>query len=257
MNKEITNQLKPLQQRLLNHELYIKIKSPKDLRTFMEHHVFAVWDFMSLLKTLQNKLTCTQIPWIPKGNPRTRYLINEIVLAEETDISLSGERQSHFEMYLEAMQTANANNNTILELINTNFEIVTIKEATASLPESIQNFLAFTFDTIKKGNLHEIAAIFTFGREDLIPEMFTAIIEKIQLNFPESDLTLIKYYFDRHIELDGDEHGPLALEMVNQLCDNDSKKWREVLEISKKALEIRIALWDGILLAITKEPVLA
>ena len=98
---------------LLNHNLYAKINSISDLHTFLEGHVYAVWDFMSLLKVLQQKLTCTTTPWFATPNPETRYLINEIVLAEESDLALDGRRLSHFEMYLEAMQACNANTEQI------------------------------------------------------------------------------------------------------------------------------------------------
>lgn len=237
----------PWQRQLLHHSLYKEIKTPNDLRIFMEHHVFAVWDFMSLLKALQQGLTCTSLPWRPLGNPETRYLINEIVLAEETDINREGKRQSHYEMYLCAMKKAGATTE-IVEGVVANFtEVTNGHAATAHLPSSVRQFLDFTFQTIEGGKMHEIAATFTFGREDLIPSMFTAIIAEIQAYFPEQDLADFKYYFDRHIELDEDEHGPMALEMVRQLCGEDPTKWQEVIAISKKALEVRMLLWDGIL----------
>jgi hypothetical protein len=56
---------------------------------------------MSLLKALQSKLTCTTTPWFATANPETRYLINEVV-AEESDLTIDGRRQSHYEMYIEA-----------------------------------------------------------------------------------------------------------------------------------------------------------
>ena len=98
--EDIHKAIKPQQDTLLHHPLYNKIRTVEDLQLFLQHHVFAVWDFMSLLKALQNKLTCTSTPWMPVGNPETRYLINEIVLAEETDIDQDGRRRSHYELYM-------------------------------------------------------------------------------------------------------------------------------------------------------------
>lgn len=246
--EDIHKAIKPQQDTLLHHPLYNKIRTVEDLQLFLQHHVFAVWDFMSLLKALQNKLTCTSTPWMPVGNPETRYLINEIVLAEETDIDQEGRRRSHYELYMDAMEDARANTLLITEFLNqveeTRNIFVAIKNS--ALPEALKDFLYFTFELIEHGEAHEIAAAFTFGREDLIPDMFTAILKKFQTNLNDIDLSKLIYYFERHIELDGDEHGPMAMNMISELCGNDSKKWQEVEEISKRALEKRIALWDGI-----------
>ncbi|MFN7100757.1 MAG: DUF3050 domain-containing protein, partial [Flavobacterium sp.] len=84
------------------------------------------------------------------------------------------------------------------------------------------------------------------GREDLIPSMFTEILRNFQANFPETDLSKLIYYFERHIELDADEHGPMAMTMITELCGNDAQKWSDVEEVSKQALEKRIGLWDAI-----------
>lgn len=249
MIEDIEKAIQPYQQQLLKHPLYESLKTPDDLKRFMEHHVFAVWDFMSLLKALQYDLTKVSTPWYPVGNPEIRYLINEIVLAEETDINMNGGRQSHFEMYLDAMVKANASTHRIgkfLDHIKHGTDIFLVI-AVSKIPPSVKNFLLFTFETIAEGKAHKIAAAFTFGREDLIPSMFTQIIGSIQKNFPKKDLTLFKYYFDRHIELDGDVHGPMALKMVAELCGNDKTKWKEVEEVSVQALQKRIGLWDGIL----------
>jgi hypothetical protein len=81
--EKINTSIQHQKNQLLQHSLYEKVKTIHDLHTFLENHVFAVWDFMSLLKALQNKLTCTTTPWLPIGNPEIRYLINEIVVAEE------------------------------------------------------------------------------------------------------------------------------------------------------------------------------
>ena len=233
---------------LLNHTLYNEIKTIDDLHCFLENHVFAVWDFMSLLKALQSKLTCTTTPWIPIGNPETRYLINEIVVAEETDIDLDGNRKSHYELYLDAMKACGANTtpieNFLQDVVETRNIFVSIKQS--ELHSNVKEFLDFTFRVIEEGETHQIAAAFTFGREDLIPEMFTAILKKFQANFPDVDLSKLIYYFERHIELDADEHGPMAMKMIDELCGNDDKKWLEVETVSILALEKRILLWNTI-----------
>ena len=245
---EINSKLQSQKETLLHHTLYEKVKNIEDLHQFLECHVYAVWDFMSLLKALQSKLTCTTTPWFASVNPQTRYLINEIVLAEESDLTLDGKRLSHFEMYVDAMKDCGANTieltTFITDVLDTKNVFIAIKQS--SLHPNVKAFLDFTFRIIEEGKTHKIAAAFTFGREDLIPNMFNEILKNFQQNFPETDLSKLIYYFERHIELDTDEHGPMAMEMINELCGNDSKKWMEVEEVSVLALEKRIELWDAI-----------
>ena len=246
--EHINKSILPYQEELLYHTLYNKIKSVEDLQVFLQHHVFAVWDFMSLLKALQNKLTCTTTPWMPVGNPETRYLINEIVLAEETDIDSDGNRQSHYELYIDAMQDAKAKTSLITSFLESISEtknvFVAIKNS--EVDKAVKDFLDFTFQLIDLGEAHQIAAAFTFGREDLIPDMFTEILKNFQSNLKSIDLSKLIYYFERHIELDADEHGPMAMQMILELCGDDAKKWRDVEDISIIALQKRIALWDAI-----------
>jgi len=246
--QHINNSIESQKSALLQHSLYNKVKTIEDLHTFLESHVYAVWDFMSLLKALQSQLTCTTTPWFATKNPETRYLINEIVLAEETDLTLDGKRQSHYEMYIEAMEACGADTNKIKiflsEIQSLQNIFVAIKKS--DLHPSIKAFLDFTFRVIEEGKPHEIAAAFTFGREDLIPGMFHAILKNFQEQFPEIDLSKLVYYFERHIELDADEHGPMAMQMITELCEEDPQKWKEVEEVSILALEKRIDLWDAI-----------
>lgn len=246
--EKINASIQSQKDQLLQHALYEKVKSVEDLHTFLENHVFAVWDFMSLLKALQEKLTCTTTPWLPTGNPETRYLINEIVVAEETDLTLDGKRLSHFEMYIDAMEDCGANTAPILaflENVNETKNIfVSIKKS--DLHPNVKAFLDFTFRIIDEGKPHKIAAAFTFGREDLIPSMFTEILRNFQTNFPETNLDKLVYYFERHIELDNDEHGPMAMKMISELCGTNETKWKEMEEVSIEALEKRIGLWNAI-----------
>jgi hypothetical protein len=251
----INQNIQEYKNQLLTHSLYEKVKTIEDLHCFLENHIYAVWDFMSLLKALQNKLTCITTPWLPVGNPQVRYLINEIVVAEETDLAMDGTRQSHFEMYLDAMQQCGATTNVVSEFLenvkNTQNIFVSIKQS--NLHPNVKAFLDFTFRVIEEGKAHKIAAAFTFGREDLIPSMFTEILKNFQSNFPETDLSKLIYYFERHIELDADEHGPMAMQMISELCGSSETKWSEVEEVSVEALQKRIGLWDAIEEQMTKK----
>ena len=244
----IENRIEPLRDKLLNHRLYSRISKIEDLQTFTENHIYAVWDFMSLLKALQINLTCTKTPWGPNKNSQTAYLINEIVLAEETDVNQEGDRKSHYELYLDAMEDIGASTkkstDLITKMINSDDIFKTIDNL--EIHPNIKEFLKFTFSVIEEGKPHKIAAIFTFGRENLIPNMFNEILHEFQKNITEIDISKLIYYFERHIELDEDEHGPMALEMVTELAKNDKIKWQEIEDISITALNKRILLWDAI-----------
>ncbi|QLE00702.1 DUF3050 domain-containing protein [Galbibacter sp. BG1] len=248
MIERVIHAIREERELLLQHELYAKIQAPEHLQIFLQHHVYAVWDFMSLLKALQNKLTCTTLPWKPVGNPKTRYLINEIVLGEETDVDKNGNYLSHYEMYLEAMTACGATTETIENFVGEVKSLEGVFEilSKCELPQSVKEFLEFSFNLIAEGKPHKIAAAFTFGREDLIPDMFTAILKNMQKDFPNMKLDKLIYYFERHIEVDGDTHGPLAHKMIEELAGSDAEKWKEVEMVAKQALEVRIGLWNGI-----------
>lgn len=232
---------------LLHHSTYSKITEIKHLHTFMEHHVYAVWDFMSLLKALQRELTCVEVPWKPVGDADTRHFINEIVLGEECDLNWNGFMQSHYEMYISAMEMAGANVNAIHSFTENISDLSSVFDAINALEDvAVRDFLYFTFKLIEEGKSHKIAAAFTFGREDLIPGMFTGIVEGLKVKEANSGLDAFDYYLKRHIELDGDEHGPLALKLIENLCAGQADRWNEVEETSKQALDLRIALWDCI-----------
>ena len=232
---------------LAHHKVYNILSEIDDIRIFMEKHVYAVWDFMSLLKALQHHLTGTTIPWKPVDNATTARFINEIVLGEETDVNEQGVPTSHFEMYLEAMQEVQADTSKIMEFISHFHTLSDLENALnkVSLKPAESSFLRYTFSAIASGEPHKIASAFTFGREDLIPDMFIEIINHADKKgaslFPK-----LRYYLERHIEVDGDEHGPLSIGMIQELCGDDERKWQEVAEVAKAALRERISLWDEI-----------
>jgi hypothetical protein len=244
--EKIKKTIEPLRQEIINHKVYSVIKDLDDLKLFMQYHVFAVWDFMSLLKALQNNLTCTSIPWFPKGSAETRQLINEIVLGEESDIDSFGNRKSHFELYLDAMKQCDADITQITKFINVLKNTGDLDEAfTASLtPNEAKNFVEFTFKIIRSNKDYLQSAIFTFGREDLIPTMFLSIVNDIHKNLPDS-VSIFKYYLERHIEVDGGHHSFLALQMTSNLCSSENHFWEEAEQATVDSLKKRIELWDG------------
>ncbi len=243
----LRNNIKPLRRQIVNHGLYAELHNLEDVRRFMESHVFAVWDFMSLLKVLQINLTCVKLPWMPVGDAETRYLINEIVTGEESDVDRNGRRTSHYELYLEAMKNAGADTSVIEQFTQGACSAENIRSyiTDSNLPESVKQFLDVTFEVIESNKPHIQAAVFTFGREDLIPAMFLSLVADVEKEFPDK-IADFKYYLHRHIEVDGDEHSHLALAMTEKLCGDDADKWREAESYVLRSLAARIELWNGV-----------
>ena len=244
---ETTTHLDEYRSVLVNHPLYNKIDSIDAIQRFMETHVFAVWDFMSLLKRLQLELTCASIPWIPVGNPTTRRLINEIVFGEESDIDENGKAVSHFELYLRAMEDIGANTSAITTFINQLEQGEKWENAlvNSGASQAAVQFVRNTMDCVENAPIHIVAGVFTYGREDLIPDMFISIVRELSEKGQSGAQTLV-YYLERHIEIDGDEHGPMALQMIEELCEGNPTKKQESIHAAKQALESRIELWDAI-----------
>ena len=81
---------------IMNHRLYERISNEKQICIFMEYHIFSVWDFQSLIKSLQKQLTCVSTPWLPTKDTEARRLMNEIILDEESGPHPDGGFASHF-----------------------------------------------------------------------------------------------------------------------------------------------------------------
>lgn len=220
---------------LEHHPLFNSLNSLPRLRLFMQSHVWAVWDFMSLLKRLQRDITCVQVPWKPSGHPAELVrLINQIVVGEESDVDEHGNAISHFDLYLQAMGEVAADTTAIERFIQDSDR--------AHMPKHVAPFVQFTLQTALEATLPEVAAAFFHGREKLIPGMFEGIIAVLKSEHVPCAKLL--YYLERHIEVDGGEHGPMGERCLEILCQGDEALKQAALARGLASLEERRGLWD-------------
>lgn len=229
-----------------NHPIFAEITTLSALRTFMETHVFAVWDFMSLTKRLQLDLTGTRLPWLPPQDPAAAHLINEIVLGEESDQNLQGGHYSHFELYLHAMREVGASTDRIELFVSLMRSGMALKDALhhCQAPAAAVCFVSDTLETALNAQTHEVAAAFLHGRESVIPNMFQTILDA--WNISADQAPTFRYYLQRHIEVDADEHGPAAQNLLSRLVNDDPQRLSEVYAAAANAVNSRLALWNAL-----------
>jgi hypothetical protein len=232
--------------RLLEHPIYARVNATASLRAFMEAHVFAVWDFMSLLKSLQRRLTCVDIPWTPPRSHTAARLINSIVLAEESDEIAPGVVMSHFALYMKAMREVDADTSAIERLVNAIARGAGVGSAIeeARAPQHVASFVKSTFGFVNDAHVEVTAAAFLIGREDLVPEMFRRLLPEVAR---DKHLEWMPAYLRRHIEVDEGEHGPLARQLLSELCGSDEAAWSRAIDAGRRALVARRELWDGVI----------
>jgi len=228
---------------LCSHSLFLEITSLRKLQLFMESHVFAVWDFMTLAKRLQQDLTCTRLPWLPAEDPQAARLINEIILGEESDEHPVQGYCSHFELYLEAMAEVGASTSAISHFV------ALLRQglgATAALhqveaPPGVSRFVNATLHLALNAPTHCVAATFLYGREHVIPGMFERILQSDE--FIHRQAPTLCAYLKRHIELDAKEHGPAAEQLLNRLVSADPTYPQQAHDAALAAMHSRVAFW--------------
>jgi radical SAM superfamily enzyme YgiQ (UPF0313 family) len=232
---------------LMRHRIYRTLDGQAEIRTFMESHVFAVWDFMTILKVLQRRLTCTDTPWKPPSDPAAARLINEIVLEEESDRVDEGLYMSHFDLYRTAMREIGADLTQIdrfIGLLNSGKSVAEALKPLA-IPETTKAFVLETMK-IQQAKTHEVVACFLMGRENVIPDMFRRFLETLDQEGQDKH-RMMRIYLERHIDLDEDSHAPMGRELMKRICGTDSRKWSEAIETTCHSLRMRGMLWDGVL----------
>jgi len=241
--------LRELRQRLDNHPIYRTVDSLPRLRCFMEHHIYSVWDFMSLVKSIQAVIAPAEHPWLPAKDESLRRFINELVLGEESDEWTRNGNTiylSHYHLYQQAMSEVGADikhSNEFLRLV----ENLGIDAALASkvAPLAARNFMRSTFDCLASGKPHKIMASLAIGREHIIPDMFRALLREMAVE--ESAAPAFHYYLHRHVLLDGDHHGPMSLRLLETLCAGDAQRIAEAQAAAEAAIADRIVFWDGVM----------
>jgi hypothetical protein len=268
------------------HPLYRHVDTLYSLRIFMRNHVFAVWDFMSLVKALQLRLTSVTVPWLPPPDAVSARLVNDIVLGEETDEVEPGWIISHYELYLRAMDDVGADTAPVRALVDAIRRGVDPEAAIAPLPipESTKDFVRHTI-RVANGPTHEIASAFLLGREDVIPGMFrrllgemdtqdgasqraTRALDRFRRRLPEKARGLLPHaltrsgehidhgadprrnfrlYLERHIEVDEGHHAPMGRRLLRFVCGEEPRRWQEAASAAEAALAARSRLWDGVL----------
>ena len=243
--------LRPMQREIAEHPIYAQLGDMHAVRVFMEHHVFAVWDFMSLLTALRSHVTTVNVPWRPLGSGATRRFVNELMLAEESD-DVGGGYSSHFELYLDAMDAIEADSRPIrrfVEMFHADQDVeLTLRRCGA--PAAAGEFVSRTWKAIDSGRTSAIVGSFAFGRESLIPGMFTSLYP---LAARKAELALFCDYLQRHIQLDEEVHAPLAYNLVSEICGDDEDRWEDVRISGLEALFARQTMWDGIVAVLGRD----
>tara|TARA_Y100000588_G_scaffold15380_1_gene16476 strand:+ start:5675 stop:6427 length:753 start_codon:yes stop_codon:yes gene_type:complete len=238
--------LEPLQNQLEHHPVYAAVRDEASLQVFMQHHVFSVWDFMSLLKRLQAAVAPAHAPWMPAGNANLRRFINDIVREEECDELPAGGHASHFEMYETAMYEVGADTagaDAFLDVVRASGLEAALESGHAPAP--CVQFMRATFGIIEEGKPHCIGAAFALGREHVIPRMFRSLLDRMGVGFEEAPM--FHYYLKRHTHLDEEMHGPLAIRLLEDLCGEDAVRQMEALKAAELSLAARMKFWDEVL----------
>jgi len=237
--------LDDLKQKIAAHPLFANKLEPKQICKFMESHIFAVWGFMSILKSLQKMITPNNLPWIPNKNTNNGLVnfVNEIILCEESDYIEGIGYISHFEIYLLAMKNMGAKTDQLDKLTSIiadkGYNEKYLDDVDAS--DEVKSFLKHDMEVSMNGTLPEIVGAFTLGREKVIPNMFSYILPAIKETSTAKHLIT---YLERHIDIDGDRHGPLSMKLLDASCDKNQLTLAYATAV--KSLELRLLVWDKV-----------
>lgn len=226
------------------HPLYDALSSLPRLRVFMEHHVYAVWDFMSLLKALGRAVAPVSLPWRPsRFGARAVRFVHQVMLDEESDLGPDGQPTSHFELYLRAMDDAGADTRGVRAFL--------VDGDLSHAPTGVAPFVSHTLALAHRGSAAALAGAFLYGRERLVPVLFSAVLAGDRT--AGARLAAFRFYLERHVALDGDEHGPASAALLDAICADEPGGADEAFGAARAALAARRSLWDAVLPRIAAE----
>ena len=238
----------PFHQRLEHHAVFGRLVDESSLRAFTELHVYAVWDFMSLIKSLQGSLTGNLVPWVPSRDYEATRLVNAIVLAEECDRRQEGVGYaSHFQLYREAMVRIGAKTAAVDQFVRELQAGTRWQRAlqNAEIPVAAERFIRHTLRTAEMAEPHQVAAAFLFGREAVLSTRFRPDLERLQRD-RNIDTSGLLFYLERHMEVNRHQHASASERLVAVLCGEDDARWRQAEKTAKDCLEERLMLWDAV-----------
>jgi Protein of unknown function (DUF3050) len=172
------------------------------------------------------------------------------VIGEETDVDPDGSYVSHLDLYLRAMAEVGASTRQFetfrsLTQAGTSVEAGMVR---TGVPPHVRSFVAHTLTLAQSGSTEEVLAAFFYGREDIIPEMFGRLQKTVlSTKHDEDRLRYFIYYVERHIELDGDSHGPMGRELLEGRVADSPQRNEWALRAACNSIQARIELWNGTL----------
>jgi radical SAM protein with 4Fe4S-binding SPASM domain len=228
--------LQQAREAVVSHGVYAAASSPAVLRAFMESHVFAVWDFLALLRRLRGEIS----------QPASSGYLEEVLRAEESDLWEDGRSASHLDRYLEAMEEVGADT-ALFRAFQSRLaagDAPDVALEAVGAPWPVRHFVSDTLSWASNGDLAEVAAVYLYSREDVLPEIYQRLLTVCE---GQGEASRLVEYLERHLARYGEDTASQAKHIMDQITGQDPKVWDRAALAAERALLARKALWDGIL----------
>lgn len=222
-------------QRSSHHLVYSKLTSMKKIQCFVSYHIFAVWDSIKLLKSLQNKMSIALTKEYSAYPSELKRLINKIVFAQTSDLYPYGQPNDNFAIYLRAIAEMEINPDYFL------WDFLEAPDNLDSLKPGIKELVEFNLAIVRTGTTAEIMAAFFCGREKLNSTLFTSGIEILKREGKEC--SILANYLARLLLENNFQSELISLELINYICQDEAESVR-ALQTGLEALNLKQQLWN-------------